>query len=304
MQKLSIDSVQLWQLSGALLGLAGDEGSSQPQSVGGDVILNAIGLALAVLGIIVAVIIFHVQSRRTTLTYQVFMRSLTPSLAYNEQDNNAKGRVQLVVDGKPVEDPYQIEVKIINSSWGNNLIRKEDYDGGPITLSLGQGTQILMDPTIKTGPEEFAVPEPEIEGEKIKLKPVSLDVRDSITIWVLVGQFSGIMDDIKIVDTRILGVRIRRYTEKALPYYVRFGILSFLPLLVIFLGSGTLIFGPSYSLPLPGVLVWFLTLFGLSVIIAVLITLVSYILVRLRGPGTSGNKDNSGKAISSPRGTS
>ncbi len=169
----------------------------------------------------IPIILYFRQLRHKKLSYEII--SQTPLLSVEEKN---KGNWEIRFNGKLVEDVHLIEVEIKNS--GNEPIKSEDYER-PINLSFGGNTQILSAELIDAHPNSIQAPAT-IEGTKVKLLPILLNGGDSITLKMLVSQFSGQEHDIK-VDGRIADVKdIKMFTERN--YGLIIGISGFLLLLI------------------------------------------------------------------------
>lgn len=161
-----------------------------------------IATVIAVLAIVVSILIYLKQRQRKALSYQILTQ--TPLLGLEEK---IKGKLQILFDGKPVEDVNLIEFRIINS--GNMPILATDYEH-PINLSFDEKTKVLTAEVFKTNPKSLKATV-KIEDAKIILPPVLLNSRDSIILKTLVSQFNGKIS----VDGRIIGVKDIRKTKEA-----------------------------------------------------------------------------------------
>ena len=168
------------------------------------------GFVIGLVVIILMIIIYKLQRRRKTLSYEIV--SNTPLFNVHGE---IKGRLQVIFDGKPINDKvHLVMVKIINS--GNTPIKPDDYIH-PISVNLGESAQILASEVYKTNPENIEASikfkliieedsnNPNIATMKseVILNPTLLNGGDSITLKILTTQ---IADDI-IVDGRIVGVK-------------------------------------------------------------------------------------------------
>lgn len=172
-----------------------------------DPLWQFVGAAFALAAIIVAILVFWLQRRRKILSYEVV--TLTPLLSVEEE---IEGRVQILFDGSPIKDVHLIELRIINS--GNVPIVTSDYEH-PVNLSFGENAHILSAEVSKTDPENLQATA-NAENTKIILTPILLNSGDSITLKMLVSQFSGRLS----VNGRIVGVKeIQKYSEGRAQYF-------------------------------------------------------------------------------------
>jgi hypothetical protein len=160
--------------------------------------------ALALAALVVAIL----QHRRKTLSYEIISR--TPLLSVEEE---VKGTLQILFDGKPVQDVYLVVARIINT--GNVPIVATDYED-PVNLSFGENSQILTTDSSETNPDSLRA-STSIEKTNVVLAPILLNMGDSITIKMLISQFD---DEIK-VDGHIAGVKsIRKLGEGQVPAFI------------------------------------------------------------------------------------
>lgn len=155
-----------------------------------------------ILVIIIPLILYLVQRRRKALSWEII--SNTPLLSI---DDEIRGNLQVLFDGKPVQDVQLIIVEIINS--GNVAIKSTDYER-PINLDFGENAHILTAEVTETTPDNLDV-SINIEGTKVLLNPTLMNGKDSITIKTIVGQFN----DQITVEGRIVGVKeVQKSTKR------------------------------------------------------------------------------------------
>ena len=155
-----------------------------------------------VLVIIIPLILYLVQRRRKVLSWEII--SNTPLLSIEEE---IRGNLQVLFDGKPVQDVQLIIVEIINS--GNVSIKSTDYER-PISLDFGENAHILTAEVTETTPDNLDV-SIDIEGTKVLLNPTLMNGKDSIAIKTIVSQFN----DKITVEGRIVGVKeVQKSTKR------------------------------------------------------------------------------------------
>lgn len=158
------------------------------------------GFVAVILGI-VTLILYSVWHKRKVISWETI--SNTPLLSIDEE---IRGNIQVLFDGKPVQDAQLIIVEIINS--GNVAIKSTDYNS-PINLDFGENARILTAEVIKTTPDSLDA-SINIKGTKVFLKPTLLNKKDSITIKAIVGQFN----DPFTVGAHIVDGEIRKSTKR------------------------------------------------------------------------------------------
>ena len=187
------------------------------------------GFVGVILGIIPLIFFHLVQSIRKAISWEII--SNTPLLSVDEE---IRGNIQVLFDGKPVQDAQLIIVEIINS--GNVSIKSTDYDR-PINLDFGENAHILTAEVTETTPDNLDV-SINIEGTKVLLNPTLMNGKDSITIKAIVGQFN----DQITVEGRIVGVKeVQKSTKRNKIQDIR----SFLVLFAIVVLYGALLLSVS-----------------------------------------------------------
>ena len=177
---------------------------------------------IAIIAIIVTIILYLIQRRRKSLSWEII--SNTPLLSIDEE---IRGNLQVLFAGKPVQDVQLIILKIINS--GNVPIKSTDYER-PINLKLGENALILTAKVTEKNPSGLETPITN-EGTRVVLEPTLMNEGDSFTIKMLVNQF----DDQITVDGRIVGVKdIQKTTSSKVQFTLNFDYFG-LTLISIFL---------------------------------------------------------------------
>jgi len=121
----------------------------------------------------------------------------------------ARKRLEVTFDGKPVEDLSLAIVRIFNS--GHLPVQASEFQV-PINLKVAGLANILSASVLSTSPgdldERFSkdgvsAPMITIEPQKVTLNPVLLNRQDSITIQLIIKDYSGNLT----VGGHVLGVR-------------------------------------------------------------------------------------------------
>ena len=156
-----------------------------------------------IVSIILAIGLFILQSQRKEIEYQIL--SSAPVINFND---SMKGRLQILLDGKPAQDVYLILVKISNS--GNAPVVSSDYDR-PLRLNFGKNTKILSAQIIDTTPknlapsfiiEEISATDGLTKEMQIRFKEQLLNGGDSFTVQAFVNQYDNEIS----IDGRIVGI--------------------------------------------------------------------------------------------------
>lgn len=154
----------------------------------------------AIIAIIIPVILYWKTRQKKALSYTV---SSSPLLSVKDE---IKKKVQILYDGKPVEQVHLTVFKIINS--GNVPITPEDYKT-PIALNFGKDSEILTGSITKTEPENLE-PTFHFKSGIATVEPLLLNRKDFITINMLVKKYENIS-----ISGRIVGVKEIKLFKKA-----------------------------------------------------------------------------------------
>ena len=159
-----------------------------------DPIWQFVAVILAVVALIITIIFFFHQRQKKAISWQIISNSHLLKI-----DLDIKRNLQVLFNGKPVQDIQLIIVRIINT--GNVPIKSTDYEG-PINLNFGKDAQILTAEIINTNPNNLEV-SANIEEKEVIIPPTLMNSRDWITLKILVSQFCGPIT----VVSRIVGVK-------------------------------------------------------------------------------------------------
>lgn len=153
-----------------------------------------VGIIAIVVGGIVSFAIYWRQKdqNRKEITYSVI--SATSILSVHEE---IKGKIEVLYDGKPVDNVRLIILGIWNS--GNIPILPSDYLE-PIRLDFGKETEILDVQILETTPSNMNV-SLKWDNEIVKLEPFLLNKKEVVNFKVLLSQFN---DEIHLY-ARIIG---------------------------------------------------------------------------------------------------
>lgn len=162
-----------------------------------DPLWQFVGAILALVAIALSILLPLIQRRSKRLSYEVISKTALLNI-----DKEITGRVEILLDGKPIKDVSLAVVKIINS--GTVPIPANDYER-PICLRFGNNARILSYEIIDRIPESL---QPKIymkdENEaNVTLEPVLMNGGDSVSLKVLISEIEENIE----VDGRIIGVR-------------------------------------------------------------------------------------------------
>jgi hypothetical protein len=195
-----------------------------------------VGACGALGAVIVPIVIYLKQKNIKGLVRDVISNTSLLSI-----DKEVKGKIQVLYNGKPVDDVRQVVLKLWN--YRQATIEPKDYVL-PIVFDFGDKAEILDTPFIDTIPPDL---KKEVDltasSNTLTLKPVLLHGKDSVTIKVILTKFDKLE-----VSARINGVRqgiitveelpskkriraIEQYTEFSLRFS---GISTFASLLLLF----------------------------------------------------------------------
>jgi hypothetical protein len=161
--------------------------------------------AIAIITIIITVVLYWKQRQKKKLSFALLS---TPLLSVK---NEIKKKVQILYDGKPVDQVHLAVVKIINP--GNTLIEKKDYET-PIILDFGKDSEILSGSMTEAEPKGLK-PTWRTQGSAMTIEPLLLNSGDNFTFNLLVKGY----EDMSITG-RIAGVKeITPFKKSNRKYY-------------------------------------------------------------------------------------
>ena len=180
-----------------------------------DPLWQFIGAIIGAIALLTTIILFYTQRKQKVLSYQILSNASVLSIR-----EEVEGKVQMLYEGTQVKKVHLIVLKIHNS--GNVPIRTGDYER-PLTILFGEGSDILSEEIIEKVPKNLDVVFDSSDNRLI-VKPLLLNSKDSITFKMLVSEFNGDLT----VDSRIVGIKqVRRDDARYTP--------------VLFIGLGMLL---------------------------------------------------------------
>lgn len=175
---------------------------------------QVVGIALAVLAIVIPILIYRWQRQRRSLTYSI--KSVYPLLNESEEFH---GRLSVQIDGKRVSNVEVMFLEFRNS--GNRPISKNDFDT-PLSVYFEPPVEIFSAAVVSEDPENLGVLA-RIESQDVVVAPLLLNPRDQFTLKLLLSSDSKLFD----VKGRIVGVRSIE-PSKSSRAYIWYGLLGVL----------------------------------------------------------------------------
>jgi hypothetical protein len=148
-----------------------------------------------VVTIVVAFVVYVMQRNRKEMAYDVISNTLVLSI-----DHEVRGKIQVLYEGKPVDDARLVVLRIWNS--GKVPISSNDFER-PVTFDFGKDAEVLDATIFETKPSNLtdeAVLEKDIN--KVILRPLLLNRDDSIKFKVLLTRLRRNIQ----VSARISGI--------------------------------------------------------------------------------------------------
>jgi hypothetical protein len=159
-------------------------------------------VTLSILAIVasatIAITLFVLNRKIKRLSYQIISRTRLLSVS-----QEMAGYVRVLVGDQQVRDVGLVRLKIINT--GTEPIKSSDFDR-PVSFGVNEDASIILAEIVETKPAGL---EPKLGQDltKITLKPMLLNVRDSVTLKLLVADFDGTI----VADARVEGAVFQPY---------------------------------------------------------------------------------------------
>jgi hypothetical protein len=157
---------------------------------------TVLALAAIVISATIAITIFILNRKKKSLSYEFI--SMTRVVSVKE---DMAARIQVLVDGAPVQDVGVVQVRIANT--GTEPIRAADYVRA-ISFSVGGQARIIEATVSEIEPANIDAAIVK-EEQRVVLQPTLLNSKDSLVLKLLVANFDGHV----AVDSRIEGVELR-----------------------------------------------------------------------------------------------
>jgi len=195
-----------------------------------DPIWQFVAVVLALAGVLVPIILFLRQRGRKQVGYEILAQ--TPLVSVR---GGLEEEVVVLFAGQIVENVHLVMLRIVNS--GNLPITTGEFES-PVTLEFGPDSQVLTAEISDTSPDDLEAVLVITESKRaVRLLPCLLNHGDSITIRMLVSEFTGDMH----VAGRIVGVaRIQQVAVRRLLPQPALGLVLLVlqvALLLVWLGA-------------------------------------------------------------------
>jgi hypothetical protein len=184
----------------------------------------------SIVGIGLAVYFYYRTRQIKELSYSII--TATPLLQIGSE---IAGRVQILLDGKPIEDVNLLIVTVTNT--GNVPIATPDYEQ-PVTMTFGEKVQIIEADITAKEPENLPIA---IERDQttVTIKPTLLNSRDSLTIKMLISgkldfAMTGRIVGIKEIKNRPYNEHLTR-TVKLVDIFIT--AITYVAISIIFIGA-------------------------------------------------------------------
>lgn len=167
-----------------------------------------IQVILAAVALLVSIVLYRKARTKKSLSYEVV--SEYPLISV---DDEIKGKLQILLNGKPVENVHLLSIRFIND--GNVPIIADDYER-PLSVTFEGEPNILSTEFVSGSPDKLTITL-KVDKNALEIEPVLMNSGDFFSIKILIGQYSGKYD----IDYRIVGVktvRRRRQIPTERPY--------------------------------------------------------------------------------------
>jgi len=223
-----------WGIIGVIFGLVGLAGSFLISVIalpGAN--LQCFGLIVVISTIISLVVVYRKLRKSKHLTYQVVSNTLLLSI---EEKEGIKGRVQVLLDNKPVGDVRLVTLQIWNS--GSLPIALTDYVE-PIVINFGMLAEVLAVEMIRKTQKNINT-QFSLKGGELILEPISLSRRDTIAMKILLTRFNEEIG----VFAQINGIElIKNWDKTAYVLIAKTGIFFYLMIVTAFILSFIVLYG-------------------------------------------------------------
>lgn len=168
-----------------------------------EVLVGVIGIIVSAL---VAYHIFFREKKKKSLSYELLTN--TELISVGEE---AKGRLEILFDGKPVKDVKLLIIELVND--GNIPVLSSDFEI-PIIFTFGTKTEIIIAEVNKTSNKSLE-PKIDIVETQVNIEPILLNPNDSFEVKILLT----VQEEEIEAKSRIAGIQEIR--EKDVLYGVR-----------------------------------------------------------------------------------
>jgi hypothetical protein len=165
-----------------------------------------VGAVIGLAALVAMFLVYWLQRQRKAIAYEVVSKNQL--LTVREE---LEGRLQVMYEGQPARDICLLVLKLLNT--GNVAIATADYER-PVSFSTGPSSKILSAAVTEVDPDNLVVVL-KSEESRVVIEPVLLNSKDSITLKLLVSDFSGTIS----TDGRIIGVKAIEHRGETTGYH-------------------------------------------------------------------------------------
>jgi hypothetical protein len=169
------------------------------------------GVVLGIVSLLAAILIGTIQikaAERPKKDIKCFVVSIVPLLEF---DDKFKSQLQVSFQGKIVQDPTFVILRVYNS--GKIPITPSDFIR-PIIFMFGVNTEIINAEILETEPDNIGA-KISVSRNSIELQPLLLNSEDSIDISTIVTLFDkNITIDGRVVDIKTIKILDKKKEEE------------------------------------------------------------------------------------------
>lgn len=215
--------VEIFTAIGIIVGISSSE---NPRMV-------IIGIPCIIFGILIIAWISVKGRKITRLYYQI---TADKSVLAVQEAEEIKGRVQVLLDNKPVRNAQLVGLKIWNS--GTLTIKPEAYVHNSFTIKFGDGVEILEAKVVKTLPNSIQSEiKLQTDLQNVIIAPPTLYKQNAIFLNVLLTKYHGKVD---IESMQLKEGRIIKWDKTLYAQLIKLGVIYYSILLLIFFVSLTI----------------------------------------------------------------
>lgn len=158
-----------------------------------DQIWQFVGVAIAIIGIILTIIVYRRGKNKKIISYEVVSR-----VQLNSASDAIKEDLKFFFKGQLVESLDLVLLKVSNS--GNIPIRSEDVKQN-ISFNFGCNANVLSAEIERSEPEELK-PTFTYSDNKVTFEPFLMNQGDSVELKIIVDNFDGIKTEGRVVGVK------------------------------------------------------------------------------------------------------
>lgn len=169
------------------------------------------GIVIGIItGFVLPLALFRKQTRKNLMFTVISNTLILPILDVGDQ---ARDKLQILFDGKPMSDARLVVLKLWNS--GNVPIEIDDYENrNPIKFNFGDKAEVLNVEVLETTPSNLkSRVNASLKADRgnVVLEPLLLNNQDTITLKVLLSHLGN---TITADETRISGIKQIQFSNQ------------------------------------------------------------------------------------------